>query len=68
MRDNNETEQVIRMSELRIRYPAACTPYTEPGIIYAIRTYLATAAHHGIGWLESLTRAAGGNPWIPDTA
>jgi transposase len=30
-----------------------------------IRSHLATAARHGIGWLDALTRAAEGNPWIP---
>jgi hypothetical protein len=34
----------------------------------AIRSYLATAARHGIGWLDALTRAAAGIPWIPGTA
>jgi hypothetical protein len=33
----------------------------------AIRSYLATAARNGIGWLDALIRAAEGNPWIPDT-
>jgi transposase len=33
----------------------------------AIRSYLATAARHGIGWLDALTQAAEGNPWIPGT-
>ena len=33
----------------------------------AIRSYLATAARHGITWPGALTRAAEGNPWIPGT-
>ena len=33
----------------------------------AIGSYLATAARHDITWLGALTRAAGGNPWIPGT-
>ena len=33
----------------------------------AIRSYLATAARNGIGWLDALIRAAEGDPWIPDT-
>lgn len=33
----------------------------------AIRSYLATATRHGIGWLEALTQALDGNPWIPGT-
>ena len=36
-------------------------------VFCAIRSYLATAARHGIGWLDALTRAAKGTPWIPDT-
>jgi len=32
-----------------------------------IRSYLATAARHGISRLDALTRAAQGTPWIPDT-
>ena len=34
-------------------------------IFCVIRSYLAT--RHGIGWLDALTRAAEGIPWIPDT-
>jgi len=30
-----------------------------------IWSYLATAARHGIGALDALTRAARGDPWIP---
>jgi hypothetical protein len=25
------------------------------------------AIRHGIGWLDALTRAAEGSPWIPET-
>jgi len=38
--------------------------HRDPG---PIRSYLATAARHGTGWLDALTRAAEGNPWIPGT-
>jgi hypothetical protein len=31
-------------------------------IFCAIRSYLATASRHGIGWLDALTRAAQGDP------
>jgi hypothetical protein len=30
-------------------------------------SYLATATRHGISWLDALTRAAEGSPWIPET-
>jgi transposase len=35
-------------------------------IFCTIRSYLATASRHGIGALDALTRAAQGNPWIPE--
>jgi len=51
--------------------PAVMTPSRgrRPGAVMAvrIRSYLATAARHGITWLDALTRAAEGNPWIPGT-
>jgi hypothetical protein len=31
----------------------------------ALRSYLATAARHGIGALDALTAAFQGQPWIP---
>lgn len=34
----------------------------------AIRSYLATAAKHGINLLDALTRLAVGNPWRPATS
>ena len=34
-------------------------------IFCPIRSYLATTAHHGSSWLDALTRAASGTPWIP---
>jgi transposase len=33
----------------------------------AIRSYLATAARHGIPALDALTSAFQGRPWIPQT-
>jgi transposase len=33
----------------------------------AIRSYLATATRHGTGWLDALTQAARGHPWVPGT-
>jgi hypothetical protein len=34
----------------------------------AIRSYLSTAAKHGIGKLDALTRAASGTAWTPEVA
>ena len=65
--DNNEAERVIRMSKLRIKVSGCMRSMTGAENFCAIRSYLATASRHGIGWLDALTRAAEGNPWIPDT-
>jgi len=64
--DNNQAEQVIRMSKLRIKVSGCMRSMTGAEIFCAIRSYAATAARHGIGTLDALTRAAQGNPWIPE--
>jgi transposase len=66
--DNNEAEQVIRMAKLRIKVSGCMRSMTGAEIFCAIRSYLATAARHGIGALDALTRAAQGDPWIPEPA
>jgi transposase len=63
--DSNEAEQVIRMGKLRIKVSGCMRSMTGAEIFCAIRSYLATAARHGIGMLDALTRAATGTPWIP---
>ena len=65
--DNNEAERVIRMSKLRIKVSGCMRSMKGAEIFCAIRSYLATAARHGISWLDALTRAAAGTPWIPQT-
>ena len=65
---NNEAEQVIRMSKLRIKVSGCMRSMTGAEIFCVIRSYLATAARHGIGALDALTRAAQGDPWIPEPA
>jgi transposase len=65
--DNNEAEQVIRMSKLRIKVSGCMRSVHGAEAFCAIRSYLATASRHGIGWLDALTRAAEGSPWIPET-
>jgi transposase len=63
--DNNEAVQVIRMSKLRIKVSGCMRSMHGAETFCAIRSYLATATRHGIGWLDALTRAAQGHPWIP---
>jgi transposase len=64
--DNNEAEQVIRMSKLRIKVSGCMRSMAGAEAFCAIRSYTATAARHGIGALDALSRAAQGNPWIPE--
>ena len=60
--DNNPAEQVIRMSKLRIKVSGCMRSMTGAETFCAIRSYLATAARHGISWLDALTRAAAAAP------
>jgi transposase len=65
--DNNEAERAIRMSKLRIKVSGCMRSMAGAEEFCAIRSYLATAARHGISGLGALTRAFQGNPWIPET-
>ena len=65
--DNNAAERGIRMAKIRQKISGCVRTMTGAEHFCAIRSYLATAARHGITWLDALTRAAEGNPWIPGT-
>ena len=64
---NNAAEQAIRMSKLRIKISGCMRSMAGAEEFCAIRSYLATAARHGLGALEALTSAFQGQPWIPET-
>jgi transposase len=64
---NNAAEQSIRMCKLRIKISGCMRSMTGAEEFCAIRSYLATAARHGLGALEALTLAFQGNPWTPET-
>jgi len=64
---NNAAEQAIRMSKLRIKVSGCMRSMAGAEEFCAIRSYLATAARHGIGALDALTSAFQGQPWIPET-
>jgi hypothetical protein len=66
--DNNAAEREVRMSKLRIKVSGSMRSMAGAEAFCAIRSYLSTAAKHGIGMLDALTRAAAGTPWIPATA
>jgi hypothetical protein len=56
------------MSKLRIKVSGCMRSMQGAEVFCAIRSYLATATRHDIGWLDALTRAAEGCPWIPGPA
>jgi transposase len=62
---NNPAEQAIRMSKLRIKISGCMRSMAGAEEFCALRSYLATAARHGIGALAALTTAFQGQPWIP---
>lgn len=66
--DNNAAERQIRMGKLRIKVSGCMRSMAGAEAFCAIRSYASTAAMHGIGMLDALTRAASGAPWIPETA
>jgi len=66
--DNNAAEREIRMSKLRIKISGCMRSTAGAETFCAIRSYLATAAKHGIGMLDALTRAASGMAWVPEAA
>ena len=55
------------MSKLRIKVSGCMRSMKGAETFCAIHSYLAIAASHGITWLDALTRAAEGKPWIPGT-
>jgi transposase len=66
--DNNAAEQEIRMIKLRQKVSGCMRTLTGARQFCAIRSYLATAAKHGISFFRSLVQLAEGNPWMPATA
>jgi transposase len=66
--DNNAAEREIRMIKLRQKVSGCLRTLTGAGQFCAIRSYLATAAKHGIHFFAALTTLAEGRPWLPETA
>ena len=62
--DNNAAEREIRMSKLRIKVSGCMRSMTGAENFCAIRSYLSTAAKHGISPLDALTKAASGTAWV----
>ena len=66
--DNNAAEREIRMIKLRQKVSGCLRTLTGAQQFCAIRSYLATAAKHGIHFFAALTTLAEGHPWLPETA
>jgi len=66
--DNNAAEREIRMIKLRQKVSGCLRTMTGAEQFCAIRSYLATAAKHGIHFFESLVALAERRPWLPETA
>jgi transposase len=66
--DNNGSERDIRMIKLRQKVSGCMRTLTGAEQFCAIRSYLSTAAKHGVDFFEALVHLAEGRPWMPETA
>jgi transposase len=63
--DNNGTERDIRMAKLRQKVSGSLRTMAGARQFCAIRSYLSTAAKHGLGFFDALEMLTEGRPWIP---
>ena len=66
--DNNGTERDIRMAKLKQKISGCLRTMTGARQFCAIRSYLSTAAKHGLSFFDALVMLAGGEPWMPIAA
>lgn len=66
--DNNGSERDIRMIKLRQKVSGGLRTLTGARQFCAIRSYLSTAAKHGMHSFDALVMLADGHPWMPATA
>jgi transposase len=66
--DNNGTERDIRMAKLRQKVSGCLRTRTGARHFCAIRSYLSTAAKHGLHFFDALVMLNEGQPWMPATA
>jgi transposase len=66
--DNNGCERDIRMAKLRQKVSGCLRTLTGARQFCAIRSYLSTAAKHGLSFLDALAMLAEGEPWMPAAA
>jgi transposase len=63
--DNNGSERDIRMAKLRQKVSGCLRTLTGARQFCAIRSYLSTAAKHGISFFDALVMLTKGEPWMP---
>ena len=63
--DNNGSERDIRMIKLRQKVSGCLRTLTGVQQFCAIRSYLSTAAKHGMGFFDALVMLTEGRPWMP---
>ena len=66
--DNNGSERDIRMIKLKQKVSGCLRTLTGARQFCAIRSYLSTAAKHGLGFFDALVMLTKGQPWIPAAA
>jgi transposase len=66
--DNNGSERDIRMVKLRQKASGCLRTFTGARQFCAIRSYLSTAAKHGLGVFDALVMLTKGQPWMPTAA
>lgn len=66
--DNNGSERDIRMIKLRQKVSGCMRTLTGAKQFCAIRSYLSTAAKHGVNFFDALVQLAEGRAWMPETA
>ena len=65
--DNNGSERDIRMAKLRQKVSGCMRTLTGARQFCAIRSYLSTAAKHGLNFFDALVMLTENRPWIPAT-
>ena len=65
--DNNAAEHEIRMIKIRQKVSGCLRTLAGATQFVTIRSYLATATKHSIGFLHALTELVAGRPWLPAT-
>jgi len=63
--DNNQAERDVRMVKLQQKISGCFRTFAGARAFCAVRSYLQTAAKHGVGQLDALTRLFNGDPWMP---